>query len=128
MKSAVRRRLIFIAVAVMAAAVMTTGVLLGVDIYLHGRYERSAVQLAMLHPDADVIRAMIEAGLKPRLGQDALVTAIETGETRIAHLFVDAGVDPNCHPGALTPLLAAIEARDVAMMTYLEEHGAREKP
>jgi len=34
----------------------------------------------------------------------------------------------NCHPGANTPLTAAIETRNVALMTYLEEHGAREKP
>lgn len=54
--------------------------------------------------------------------------AIESGQTQIAHLLVEAGVDVNCHPGANTPLLAAIEARDEAMMVYLEEHGAREKP
>lgn len=61
-------------------------------------------------------------------GQTALVMAIESGQTQIAHLLVEAGVDVNCHPGANTPLLAAIEARDEAMMVYLEEHGAREKP
>ena len=33
----------------------------------------------------------------------------------------------NCNPGP-TPLVAAIEARNVAMMTYLEQRGAREKP
>jgi hypothetical protein len=54
--------------------------------------------------------------------------AIETGETEIVHILVDAGVNVNCHPGANTPLLAAIEARNVALMTYLEDHGAREKP
>jgi hypothetical protein len=27
-----------------------------------------------------------------------------------------------------TPLVAAIESRNVALMTCLEEHGAREKP
>jgi hypothetical protein len=95
---------------------------------LYSRVEQSAVLIAMLHPDEDVVRAIIEAGLNPRLGQTALVMAIETGQSRIAHLLVDGGVDPNCHPGALTPLVAAIEARDVAMMTYLEEHGARERP
>ena len=54
--------------------------------------------------------------------------AIERDEVEIAHIFVEAGVDVNCHPGANTPLVAAIEARDIALMTYLEEHGAREKP
>jgi hypothetical protein len=34
----------------------------------------------------------------------------------------------NCHPSANTPLVAAIETRNVALMTYREEHGAREKP
>jgi ankyrin repeat protein len=70
----------------------------------------------------------VTAGIDPRLGQAALVSAIEQGQTNITHMLVDAGVDVNCHPGANTPLLAAIEARDVALMTYLEAHGAREKP
>jgi len=65
--------------------------------------------------------------LDPQFGQTALVLAVENGEAEIAHILVESGVDPNCHPGS-TPLVAAIEARDVAMMTYLEEHGAREKP
>jgi len=95
---------------------------------IYRQTDRSAILIAMLHPDDDVIRAIIEAGLNPRLGQNALVMAIETGQSNIAHLLVEAGVDANCHPGALTPLVAAIEARDVAMMSYLEEHGAREKP
>jgi hypothetical protein len=41
-KSAVRRRVIFAAVAVAAAGVAAFAVLLAVDVYLHGRYERSA--------------------------------------------------------------------------------------
>jgi hypothetical protein len=56
------------------------------------------------------------------------VDAIESGEIEIAHVLVDAGVDVNCQPTAVTPLVAAIERRDAALMTYLEEHGAREKP
>lgn len=54
--------------------------------------------------------------------------AVENGQTEIVHILVEAGVDVNCHPSANTPLVAAIEARNVAIMTYLEEHGAREKP
>ena len=54
--------------------------------------------------------------------------AIETGQTEIVHILVEAGVDVNSHLTANTPLVAAIEARNVALMTYLEEHGAREKP
>jgi hypothetical protein len=36
--------------------------------------------------------------------------------------------DLNTRAAAMTPLVAAIESRNVALMTYLEEHGAREKP
>jgi ankyrin repeat protein len=84
--------------------------------------------MVMMHPVPDAVRALVTAGIDPRLGQAALVSAIEQGQTNITHMLVDAGVDVNCHPGANTPLLAAIEARDVALMTYLEAHGAREKP
>lgn len=86
------------------------------------------VHVAMFHPVPEVVRALVQAGLDPRQGQAALVSAIETGEIEIVHVLVDAGVDVNCHPGANTPLVAAIETRNVALMTYLEEHGAREKP
>ena len=92
------------------------------------RYPREPMMLAMLHPEPDVVRALMEAGLNPRHGQTALVMAIESGDVDVAYVLVDAGVDVNCHPGALTPLVAAIEARNVALMTYLEAHGAREKP
>jgi hypothetical protein len=55
--------------------------------------------------------------------------AIEQGENEVAHVLVDSGVDVNGrHGAALTPLVAAIEARDFKMMVFLEQHGAREKP
>jgi ankyrin repeat protein len=76
----------------------------------------------------DVARALFEAGLSPRRGQLALVLAVENRQTEMVHVLVEAGVDVNSRPSANTPLVAAIEARDVALMTYLEEHGAREKP
>jgi len=82
----------------------------------------------MMNPVPEIIRALTAASFDPRDGEDALVGAIERDEVEIAHIFVEAGVDVNCHPGANTPLVAAIEARDVALMTYLEAHGAREKP
>jgi ankyrin repeat protein len=90
--------------------------------------DQPPIMIAMLHPEPEVVRALISAGLKPQHAQTALVMAIETGESEIAHLLVEAGVDVNCHPGANTPLVAAIETRNVALMNYLEEHGAREKP
>ena len=68
------------------------------------------------------------AGFNPRDGNAALVSAVEAGDSEIVHTLVEAGVDVNCQPGANTPLVAAVEARNVALMTYLEEHGAREKP
>ncbi len=85
--------------------------------------------IVMLHPNVDVVRALLDTGLKPRSGQFALVSAVESGDTEIAKLLVEAGVDVNgTGGGAMTPLIAAIERRDAKMMTYLEEHGARERP
>jgi hypothetical protein len=64
---------------------------------------------------ADVVRLLLERGADPdAVGADGAL--------------VEGGVDVNCQPGPNTPLVAAIEARDVALMTYLEAHGAREKP
>lgn len=77
---------------------------------------------------AEVARALMQAGLDPRLAQVALENAVEHGEADIVHVLVDAGVDVNSQATAITPLVAAIQTRNVALMTYLEEHGAREKP
>jgi len=86
------------------------------------------IQLAMLHPDAGVVRAILDAGMNPKYGEAALEMAVEEQEVEIVHLLVEHGVNVNSHRGANTPLLAAIESRNVALMTYLEDHGAREKP
>jgi ankyrin repeat protein len=90
--------------------------------------DQPPIMLAMLHPDVGVVRAILDAGMNPKYGQTALVMAVEEQDVEIVHLLVDHGVDVNCHPGANTPLTAAIEARNYALMTYLEDHGAREKP
>jgi hypothetical protein len=84
--------------------------------------------VVMFHATPEAVRALVDAKIDPRLGENALVDAIESGEDEIARILVDAGVDVNSHPGANTPLLAAIEARNIPLMTFLEEHGAREKP
>jgi len=90
--------------------------------------EKLPIQIVMMNPNVEVVRALLDAGMRPRVGGAALVTAVEGGETEIVHLLVERGVDVNTTAGAITPLLAAIEARNVALMTYLEDHGAREKP
>jgi ankyrin repeat protein len=77
---------------------------------------------------ADVARALMQAGLDPALAQVALEVAVENSEVDIVHVLVEAGVDVNSHATAITPLVAAIQTRNVALMTYLEDHGAREKP
>jgi len=92
------------------------------------QYTREPIGLVMLHPDARVVRALMEAGLDPRAAQTALVMAVEHEEAEIVHILVEAGVDVNCHPPGNTPLVAAVEARNFELMTYLEDHGAREKP
>lgn len=93
-----------------------------------GSGEDSTLHVAMLHPVPDVVRAILASGFNPRHGEAELVMAIEAGDIEIAHMLVDAGVDVNSHAGANTPLVAAIEARNVPLMIYLEDHGAREKP
>ena len=61
-------------------------------------------------------------------GTGQLVAAAESGEDEIVRLLVDAGADVNTHGGAVTALVAAIERRDLPLITFLEDHGAREKP
>jgi hypothetical protein len=84
--------------------------------------------IVMMHPNAEVVRLLLDAGLKPQSGAQALVDAVDSGQSEIVHMLVDAGVNVNGASGARTPLLAAIEQRDAKLMAYLEEHGAREKP
>jgi hypothetical protein len=84
--------------------------------------------VVMFHPNAEVVRLLLDAGLKPQSGVQALVAACVAGETEIAHMLVEAGVTVNGQSGPTTPLLAAIENRDAKLMAYLEAHGAREKP
>jgi Ankyrin repeats (3 copies) len=94
-----------------------------------GTGSEDTLHLAMLHPVPEVVRAIVGGtGFDPRQGEGALVSAIESHETEIVHILVEAGVDVNTEAGANTPLVAAIEARDEVLMTYLEAHGAREKP
>ncbi|HTO87279.1 MAG TPA: ankyrin repeat domain-containing protein [Thermoanaerobaculia bacterium] len=91
------------------------------------RYD-NPLDLAMMNPVPEVIRALIAAGNDPRAARSALASAVEAGDLEIVHMLVEAGVDVNTTAGATTPLLAAIEARNVTLMIYLEDHGAREKP
>ena len=84
--------------------------------------------VVMMHQNAEVVRLLLDAGLKPQSGVQALVEAVDSGQSEIVHMLVEAGVNVNGASGARTPLLAAIEQRDAKLMAYLEEHGAREKP
>ena len=93
-----------------------------------GTSETNPIGVVMRHPSPEVVRALVAAkGWEPRLGEAALVDAIESREDEIARILVDAGVDGNCHPST-TPLVAAVEARNAALLAYLEQHGARERP
>ena len=89
---------------------------------------RNPMAVLMRHPVPAAIRVLTATKFDRRLGQNALVEAIESGQDEIARILVDGGVDVNCRPGAITPLVAAIEARNLAMITYLEDHEARENP
>ena len=77
---------------------------------------------------AEIVRALLDAGPRPSAGGVALELAVENGQADIVHVLVEAGVDVNTRATAITPLVAAIQTRNVALMSYLEEHGAREKP
>lgn len=79
----------------------------------------------------EVARGLVKAGLvrrDPNVSALALEMAVEGGADDIVHVLVEAGVNVNSQVTAITPLVAAIQARNVPIMTYLEEHGAREKP
>ncbi len=82
----------------------------------------------MWHPVPEVVRALLSAGLEPEHAVNALVDAVQGGDTEVVHMLVEAGTDVNCRSSYGNPLLAAIESRNMVLMTYLEEHGAREKP
>jgi hypothetical protein len=81
----------------------------------------------MTFPDAALVRALIAKGITPAQATSQLLGAVEAGEDEIARLLVEAGANVNAGTGS-TPLVAAIERRDVPLVTFLEEHGAREKP
>ena len=83
---------------------------------------------AVSNATPEVARALMQAGLDPRLAGQALEMAVENRQAEIVHVLVEAGVDVNTQATAITPLVAAIQNRDLALMTYLEDHGARENP
>ena len=103
----------------------------GASRYGHDVYTVQVTTPILALGDApDVVRALLAAGLDPR-GRDvktALVLACEGRQHDVVHALVEAGVPVNPTNVASSPLVAAIDARDFALMTYLEAHGAREKP
>jgi hypothetical protein len=92
-----------------------------------GSRDEDPLWMAVQHESPDAVRVLLDAGYDAHHVSSALVTAIESEQDDIVHLLVDAGADVN-RDVPPTPLVAAIERRDEALMTYLEEHGAREKP
>jgi ankyrin repeat protein len=90
--------------------------------------EKLPIELVVLNPVPEIARALVAAGMDPRDADDALVLAIEQDETEIARILVDAGANVNATHIGTPPLLASIERRNYELMTYLEAHGAREKP
>jgi hypothetical protein len=83
---------------------------------------------ALSASSTEIARALLRKGVNPNDAALALEQAAEAGDAEFVHVLVEGGVDVNSRPTAITPLVAAIERRDVALMTYLEDHGAREKP
>ena len=83
---------------------------------------------AQFHDVPDAVRALLAAGLDPTLAKTALVLACENRQHDVVHALVEGGVPVNFTNTASTPLLGAIQARDLALVTYLEAHGARERP
>jgi ankyrin repeat protein len=89
---------------------------------------QSPLSIAVANSVPAVVRALIDAGSSPHDADFALASAVEAGDVEIVHMVVDAGANVNTTAAGTTPLLAAIDTRNVALMTYLENHGAREKP
>lgn len=92
-----------------------------------GTYDESPLAIATGNPIPAVITAIVKARPGPGDGAPALVWAVENNEIDLVHLLVESGVDVNGGSGAVTPFGAAIASRNVALMTYLEEHGGTER-
>jgi hypothetical protein len=92
-----------------------------------GTYDERPITIAMFHPMPAIITALIKAGAERGDGVEALVWAIENNDVDLVHLLVESGVDVNGGSGVRTPFGAAIASRNVALMTYLEEHGGTER-
>lgn len=92
-----------------------------------GTNDEHPLSIAMSHPVPAVVKAIVSAGFDPAFGTTWLIDAVELNEPEIVHLLVEKGVDANRKTQSGSPLGAAIATRNVALMTYLEEHGATEK-
>lgn len=92
-----------------------------------GTYDDSPLEIAMNHPVPSVVKAIVDKGFDPNRGTGILIEAVEADQPDIVHLLVEKGVDANAALQRGSPLGAAIATRNVALMTYLEEHGATEK-
>jgi len=84
--------------------------------------------LAVTHGSREAVRALLDAGYPARASSMALAEAVNQDDVEMVKMLLDAGAEVNPQSGmSQPPLLVAIQNRDVAMMTLLEEHGALEK-
>jgi hypothetical protein len=94
-----------------------------------GSSDEDTMWLAVTHGSREAVRALLDAGYPARGSSMALAEAVNQDDTEMVKMLLDAGAEVNPRSGtSQPPLLVAIQNRDVAMMTLLEEHGALEKP
>ena len=93
-----------------------------------GSSDEDTMWLAVTHSSGEAVRALLDAGYPARASSMALAEAVNQDDVEMVKMLLDAGAEVNPQSGmSQPPLLVAIQNRDVAMMTLLEEHGALEK-
>ena len=91
-----------------------------------GSSDADPMWLAVTNSSREAARALLDAGYPASRGLP-LSEAVNQDDIEMVGMLLAAGADVNPRTG-IPPLLIAIEHRNVAIMTFREEHGAREKP